>query len=183
MLNFSLLAFIGFAAASSLLGITHPNRALAVDGIAARQNPGNGTVPTACKSNCDPINAETQCVGGALNITDFRAAQAVLDDLIVQCDSRGLNVPKLTLPGIDPNRTLPSAPATANLTALPLPTGASGSATATFPLTTLQSGTGTASPQATSSASSAKPGRLVAPRLSHVHASAIVLGAMIYLAM
>lgn len=87
-------------------------------------------VPDACKPDCDPINTRVtegcspqqcctatfvtgyfnclKCVGGALNATDFTPAQQVLDDLTAQCDARGLNVPKLTLPGINPNRTLPT---------------------------------------------------------------------------
>ncbi|KAF5364377.1 hypothetical protein D9756_000892 [Leucocoprinus leucothites] len=205
MLIISLLALVHFVSASSLLSVVHPNRALAVDNIGAivaRQSPTpTGTVPTACKADCDPVNAEVgqgctpaqccqasfvtqyfnclKCVGGALNLTDFTPAQEVLDDLTVQCSSRGLTVPKLTLPGIDPNRPLPSAPATANQTP------SSGQSTAaTFPMTTLQpAATGTAPPQTTTTPSSAKAERFGAPHFSHVYASAVMLGSLIYLAL
>ncbi|KAF9449562.1 hypothetical protein P691DRAFT_547705 [Macrolepiota fuliginosa MF-IS2] len=129
------LVFLGLAhlvAANSLLGLTQPNNAFdrtALSRVVGRQSQVP-SVPTQCKADCDPINSQVaqgcspadcckatfvtgyfnclKCVGGALNITDYTPAQAILDQLTEACDAKGLNVPTLTLPGIDPNRPLPS---------------------------------------------------------------------------
>lgn len=198
MLILSLLILIHFATANSLLSITHPNNALIIRKfMVARQSPTDtgDTVPDACKTDCDPINARIvqgcspqdccqsnfvneyfqclKCVGGARNATDFTRAQLTLDDLTVQCDSRGLNVPKLTLPGQDVNRILPSAPATAITAGIPVFTSV------TAPLPTISA---SAQSSNTPTPSSAGAGYLI-PHLSHVQAIVVLLGGFIHLAL
>jgi len=67
MLILSLLILIHFATANSLLSITHPNNALITRKfMVARQSPTDAgdTVPDACKTDCDPINARIVQVSG-----------------------------------------------------------------------------------------------------------------------
>lgn len=91
----------------------------------------------------------------------------------MQCDSRGLNVPKLTLPGQDVNRILPSAPATAITAGIPVFTSV------TAPLPTISA---SAQSSNTPTPSSAGAGYLI-PHLSHVQAIVVLLGGFIHLAL
>ncbi|KIL67401.1 hypothetical protein M378DRAFT_159824 [Amanita muscaria Koide BX008] len=48
------------------------------------------------------------CIGKAQNNTDYTSYQTQLDQFTAACDASGISVPKLTFPGQDPNRALPS---------------------------------------------------------------------------
>ncbi|THV00567.1 hypothetical protein K435DRAFT_854651 [Dendrothele bispora CBS 962.96] len=52
-----------------------------------------------------------ECIGNALQITDYTEPQQNLDILFVACTSAGSPIDKLTLPGQDPNRNLPTSSA------------------------------------------------------------------------
>jgi len=93
------------------------------------------SVPSQCEPDCDPINDQIQascttskcctanfetgyftclkCVGTAIKIEDYSSAQNVLDTLFKQCAAQGVILPKLTLPGQDPDRPMPTDHATA----------------------------------------------------------------------
>ncbi|KAJ7229142.1 hypothetical protein GGX14DRAFT_344859 [Mycena pura] len=98
--------------------------------LTRRQN-GVSDVPPQCVSDCDPINsilatntcppAECctpqfemgyfsclKCVGLADNVTtaEFAQAQGLVDALDIACSKLGFALPKLTLPGQNPNRTV-----------------------------------------------------------------------------
>jgi len=87
--------------------------------LSARQ--GTVTVPPQCIANCNPVNAliaaqcspqqcctgtfETEyyncllCVGQAANVTDYSTAQGLLTEFEQACQSEGLDIPTLFLPG------------------------------------------------------------------------------------
>lgn len=48
------------------------------------------------------------CIGKAQNNIDYTSYQTQLDQFTAACDASGISVPKLTFPGQDPNRALPS---------------------------------------------------------------------------
>ncbi|KAF8716383.1 hypothetical protein AX14_012370, partial [Amanita brunnescens Koide BX004] len=52
------------------------------------------------------------CIGTAENITDYSQYQSSLDNLTSACLEEGINVPKLTFPGQNPNRSLPTPSST-----------------------------------------------------------------------
>ncbi|KAK2462287.1 hypothetical protein APHAL10511_005593 [Amanita phalloides] len=108
--------------------------ALGLGFLVVRQG-GNGSVPVSqCESTCSPIinyvgptaterctaaaccsstfeNAYLNCltcVGKAKGMTDYSPLQIDLDQLTSACLAAGYNVPKLTFPGQNPNRQLPS---------------------------------------------------------------------------
>ncbi|KAF7776780.1 hypothetical protein Agabi119p4_5173 [Agaricus bisporus var. burnettii] len=110
------------------------------------------------------------CVGTAENITDYGPAQQVVDQLTVQCNTEGFESPKLTLPGIDPNRTLPSS-VPPLLTGTVPPTATNQETLTALPtITPATSPSGTAPPATTSSPSSAIPNHFFTPQLSHLSA-------------
>ncbi|KAJ7229122.1 hypothetical protein GGX14DRAFT_555160 [Mycena pura] len=90
---------------------------------------GLSDIPAACQTDCDPfapfLDGQTcpvtqccsiafgrgyfdcfMCVGNATHSTDYTLAQEFVDVVITSCDSEGITLPVLTLPGQDPNRTL-----------------------------------------------------------------------------
>ncbi|KAF9057341.1 hypothetical protein BJ165DRAFT_1419881 [Panaeolus papilionaceus] len=87
------------------------------------------SVPTQCKSTCDPVNSVLStgtcpidrcctttftkgyfdcftCVADAVQLTDFSAPQALVDRITTTCASRGISLPVLTFPGQNPSRPL-----------------------------------------------------------------------------
>ncbi|KIM42931.1 hypothetical protein M413DRAFT_26892 [Hebeloma cylindrosporum] len=103
--------------------------------FAARQT-GGGTgipqVPSQCQSICNPVNTVISagctpssccqasfemayfncflCVGQASGLTDYTEIQTVLDEVVNECALIGNDLPKLTFPGQNPNRTLSAVP-------------------------------------------------------------------------
>ncbi|KAF8966432.1 hypothetical protein BDZ97DRAFT_1698567 [Flammula alnicola] len=92
--------------------------------LESRQTGTNPAVPPQCETQCDPINSVIaagcqistccqasfemgyfncfECVGQAVNLTDYSAIQQTLDG------NSGFSLPKLTFPGQNPNRPLSS---------------------------------------------------------------------------
>ncbi|KAF9224407.1 hypothetical protein BS17DRAFT_766455 [Gyrodon lividus] len=92
------------------------------DGFEKRQAMGGvGTVPSQCTSACNPVSNEVnvgcpvaacctpsfetayynclECVGTALNATDYTTAQDDLNSLYTTCVDMGYYLPQLALPG------------------------------------------------------------------------------------
>ncbi|THV00570.1 hypothetical protein K435DRAFT_443739 [Dendrothele bispora CBS 962.96] len=55
-----------------------------------------------------------QCIGSTQNISSYTLPQETLDQLFGECAAAGLPVNKLTLPGQDPNRAIPTLPISAS---------------------------------------------------------------------
>ncbi|KAK7061295.1 hypothetical protein R3P38DRAFT_2828688 [Favolaschia claudopus] len=125
-----------FALGTLLLLQTQTTQAAGIIPPLAREIPGVQrrdltVIPAACQTGCAPFqpfltgqNCSTasccspafeqgyfdcfMCVGTNSNATDFSIAQEFVDVLITACRSVGSDLPVLTLPGQNPNRTLVS---------------------------------------------------------------------------
>ncbi|KAF8211628.1 hypothetical protein K438DRAFT_1807624 [Mycena galopus ATCC 62051] len=130
-LSFAFWALWTLSAARSASSIPWPSpRSLLA---LSRRQSGIPPVPPQCATICDPVNTiletntctpseccttsfETNyfscitCVLGAANATNssYTLAQGSLDTIVVDCAAEGITLPELTLPGQNPNRTLPS---------------------------------------------------------------------------
>ncbi|KAK7053905.1 hypothetical protein R3P38DRAFT_2853112 [Favolaschia claudopus] len=125
-----------FALGTFLLLQTQTTQAAGIIPPLVREIPGVQrrdltVIPAACQTGCAPFqpfltgqNCSTtsccspafeqgyfdcfMCVGTGSNATDFSIAQEYVDVLITACRSVGADLPVLTLPGQNPNRTLVS---------------------------------------------------------------------------
>ncbi|KAH7888152.1 hypothetical protein F5I97DRAFT_1828994 [Phlebopus sp. FC_14] len=170
------LGVIGSAKAARLEPfLTHRIRALTDATIGKRQ--ASTTVPSQCTSTCDPVNNEVnagcpvtacctpsfetayynclECVGVALNATDYSTAQQYLNELWVTCEDMGYDLPELALPG-QSTGTAPTITATATAPLVQPP--ASTSSTSALTSTGTFSSTATPSPTSTPTNTATKIG-------------------------
>ncbi|KAF8716382.1 hypothetical protein AX14_012370, partial [Amanita brunnescens Koide BX004] len=84
-----------------------------VDQFVGPNAPDTCTPQACCTADFEQayLNCFT-CIGTAENITDYSQYQSSLDNLTSACLEEGINVPKLTFPGQNPNRSLPTPSST-----------------------------------------------------------------------
>ncbi|KIJ70612.1 hypothetical protein HYDPIDRAFT_23703 [Hydnomerulius pinastri MD-312] len=162
-----------------LVNRVHPVSDLSIrgEGVGRRQT-ASGTVPAACTSICDPVNTEVndgcpvtaccsdsfetayydclQCVGSALNATDYTTAQDYLNTLWITCEDMGYDLPELSLPGQQPSGSSSSSTTPA---AAPVPgttaAGTGGAEPTVFPSASAGTATTSSAPATTTTPTSA----------------------------
>ncbi|KAF8803932.1 hypothetical protein BYT27DRAFT_7195282 [Phlegmacium glaucopus] len=187
-----------------------------VNAFQRRQTTGSNQVPSQCESTCNPVisfitsgncipsqccvaSFETSyfdcfmCLSVLENLTNYTTPQSFVDEFYDACVSQGFQLPILTYPGQNSNRTLssfvplPSSFSQATITShsqstiTPVPPVPS-QVTTTALTTTANSPTPTAnSPNPTQTLSSGT--KSVGPSYSDLIASAMMLGTMFYFAL
>ncbi|PPR03329.1 hypothetical protein CVT24_012605 [Panaeolus cyanescens] len=125
---------------NALDGLLRPISIEPSSGTVHRRQGAIPSVPSQCKSTCDPINTILstgcrpqqcctesftkgyfdcfECVADSVGLTDFTDAQTIVDGIITTCAARGISLPVLTFPGQNPSRTLATVapPSTSNPT-------------------------------------------------------------------
>ncbi|KAK7471211.1 hypothetical protein VKT23_002620 [Stygiomarasmius scandens] len=119
MLVLPLLSSVVFASTLSRTGFLHvrqtniPDVCTQTCGTVPDNFPNcspNFTPSKCCMSSFElELFSCYQCIGSTQNIVDYTPPQQTLDLIFVKCAAAGLPIDKLTLPGQDPNRNLPTS--------------------------------------------------------------------------